>query len=114
MALIKEFETPQYAIGSYWKVSGICIDKNFEIANFALYLYKSKEVSDKDPIAYMYCWGVNELMSMDDKTLFNKYFRDKGQIYKDIDTACYMYAKEHVEFFKDAVDDDDEIALLRD
>lgn len=107
MALIKEKQLDNGAVVSYWRVDMIAINKSRESANFALMGYHSKEVAERDGNLFLDCIGVSELMATEDKTMFNKYFRDKGSHYKDIDTACYMYAKEHVEFFKDAVDDEE-------
>ena len=111
MALIKEKETKFKVKADYWKVGMMTIDTNMKEVNFSLNLYFDKESANtKD--AFLETYSVTELMGIEDKTMYNKYFgEDKGKTYKDWQTACYMYVKENVEFFKDAVDDEEEIAL---
>lgn len=115
MALIREQTIPIYGItAGYWKVGMFTIDTNMKEVSFSLNLYINKEIA-KEPNTFINTYCVSDLMGLEDKTLYNKYFaKDKGNTYKDWQTACYMYAKENVEFFMDAVDDEDEVALLRD
>ena len=111
MALIKEKETKFKVKASYWKVGMLTIDTNMQEVNFSINLYLNKE-SAKEKDTFLETYSVTELMGIEDKTMYNKYFgEDKGKTYKDWQTACYMYVKENVEFFKDAVDDEEEIAL---
>lgn len=106
MALIKVKETKFGISASYWRVETCVINNRLKEASFVLGLYidKSGQESFED-------YFVTDLMGQEDKTLYEKYFNDIGKTYKDWQTACYMYAKEHVEFFKDAVDDPEELAL---
>ena len=108
MALIKEIEINEYGISaSYWKVRYFTIDTKAEEVNFTLELLAKKGAKEG-----LKTFCVSELMGIEDKTMYNKYFaEDKGKTYKDWQTACYMYVKENIEFFKDAVDDEEEIAL---
>lgn len=103
MALIKDKEKFG-VLFSYWKVSMFTANTDMQEVNFSLNLYLNKDATE---FVDTYC--VDNLMGVDDKTLYNKYFaNDRGETYKDWQTACYMYAKENIEFFKDAVDDIDE------
>lgn len=107
MALIKESINEDLGVVvEYWKVGVFCIDTKLEECSFSLDGYVKKGA--KKSIETI---SVGDLMGLEDKTLYNKYFaQDRGKTYKDWQTACYMYAKEHVEFFKDAKDDEDYIA----
>lgn len=110
MALIKEKQVKNFGVtASYWKVGMFTIDTNSKEINFSLNLYVSKEMaSEKD--SFIDTYSVTMLMGEEDKTLYNKYFaEDRGEHYKDWQTACYMFAKENVEFFKDAEDDEEYI-----
>lgn len=107
MALIKQVEIKKYkTTASYWKVGMFSIDTNLKETCFSFNLYMEK-TEEKD--AFIDTYTVTDLMGLEDKTLYNKYFGDNGSAYKDWQTACYEYAKEHVEFFKDAVDDPEEL-----
>lgn len=110
MALIKETFIEELGItASYWKVKYLSLDSDEEEGSFTIGLYSKKGM--KNPLK-SYC--IVDMMGNQDKTLFRKYFKDMGVNYKDWQTACYMFAKDNIEFFKDAVDDPDEIGLLRD
>ena len=110
MALIKEKDTTFGVKASYWKIGLMVVNTMEKEVSFTLKLLVNKAATS--PIDE---YVVADLMGLEDKTLYNKYFaEDKGKTYKDWQTACYMYAKAHVKFFKDAVDDPDEIELLRD
>ena len=114
MALIKNKTLDTGATINYWRVDMFCKNKGQKRVNFALMGYHSKEIADNNPNAFIECIGVNDLMdsSSENKELFNYYFNSNN--YEDLETACYEYAKAYIDFFKDAVDDEDEIALLRD
>lgn len=102
MALIKEQQTKFGMPAAYWRVSVLTVDTRLKEANFALDLYLNKEAEVSfDTIC------VCDLMGQEDKAMYNKYFGLNNGDYKDWQTACYMYAKENVEFFKDAKDDED-------
>ena len=103
MALIKEKNTVYGIKASYWKLGSFCIDTVRKEASFIFHLYAEKGAKQ-----YLESICIDDLVINEDKTLYNKYFEDRGQTYKDLQTACYMYVKEHIEFFKDAVDDPEE------
>lgn len=105
MALIKEHETKFEIVASYWKLGSFCIDTVRKEASFVFYLYTRKGARE---FIDSYC--SSELVIAEDKTLYDEYFgENNGQAYKNWQTACYEYAKKHIEFFKDAVDDEEEI-----
>lgn len=108
MALIKEVYLENLGVSaSYWKVRYFTIDTKAQEVNFTLELYFKKGVKDG-----LDSKCISDLMGLEDKTLYNKYFaEDKGENYKDWQTACYMYAKENVPFFKDAIDDPEESGI---
>lgn len=112
MALLKEVTTKFRVKASYWKVGMLTIDTNLKEVSFSLNLYFNKE-SAEDQDTFLDTFSVTDLMGVSDKTMYNKYFgEDKGEHYKDWQTACYNYVKDNVPFFKDAKDDPEEIALL--
>lgn len=107
MALIKEMEIKDLGItANYWKVAMVSIDTLRQEASFGLVL-----LTKKGATKYIYDIGVSDLMIAEDKTLFEKYFGEGTSIYRDVYNACYEYAKEHVDLFKDAVDDPEEMML---
>lgn len=103
MALIKNKVTKFGIEASYWRVEMITLNYNKKMleVNFSLNLYLNKGADE-----FIESFSVTDLMGIEDKTLFSNYFI--GQEFKDIRTACYMYAKENVPFFKDAIDDPEE------
>lgn len=101
MALIKATLTDFGITADYWKVDSFCVDATRKEASFILNLYINS-TSTK----YLDSKCIDDFMIMEDKTLFDKYFNDKGKNYRDWQTACYEYVKNHVEFFKDAVSDE--------
>lgn len=107
MALIKNKLTQYGVAANYWKISRIAIDTIKKEVVFTLNLYASKENQAIELEDYTF---ASVLMTTEEfEPLYEKYFReDKGQTYKDIYTACYVYAKENIEFFADAEDDDEE------
>lgn len=105
MALIKETHLEDLGItASYWRVKYLSLDADGEEGSFSIGLYARKGL--KKPLKTI-C--ITEMMGNSDKTLYNKYFRDLGKTYKDWQTACYMFAKENIDFFKDALDDPEEV-----
>lgn len=108
MGLIKEKALENGAVVSYWRVDMISLDKGRGQITFALLGYCSKEIAVNNSQMFLDCASVGDFFEGENRELFNYYFRDCGANFKDIDTACYEYAKEHVEFFKDAVDDEEE------
>lgn len=110
MALIKEKVIKNYGINaSYWKVGMMSIDTNLKDVVFSLNLYVNKDLS-REENTFIDTYTVSDLMGLEDKTLYNKYFgEDNGKNYKDWQTACYHFAKENVEFFMDAIDDEEEL-----
>lgn len=108
MALIKETETKFKITASYWRISLISIDKRRNVMSIVLDLFMEKGAE-----ASLDTYVVDDFMiSSDNYEMFNKYFMDEGKSYKDIYTACYKYCKDNVEFFKDAVDDEEELMKL--
>lgn len=103
MALIKEKMTKLKIAASYWKVGMMTIDTNHKEASFSLNLYFTNDSSDVD--SYVEVFSVSDMMGNEDKTLYEKYFGKGSVNYPNWQTACYMYAKENIEFFKDAVSD---------
>ena len=108
MALIKECKTEYGINASYWRLDCATICPKSKEVNFSLGLY-----ADKNGNTPFQTFLMSDLMgSTKDVDVYNKYFgEDKGKTYKDWQTACYMYVKENVEFFKDAEDDAEELAL---
>lgn len=109
MALIKEKALDNGAVVSYWRADMISLDKGRGQVSFALLGYCSEEIANNHPQKFLDCVGVNDLLWDENKPNYYKYFRDNAT-YKDVDTACYHYAKENVEFFMDARDDEEEVA----
>lgn len=99
MALLKEKSTNYGISAAYWRVGMITIDTHRKEACFSMFLYYDKNAKE-----YLESFAVTDLMGLEDKTLFDKYF--KSNDYKDIYNACYGYAKENVEFFMDAIGDE--------
>lgn len=106
MALIMEQTTDYGIVAEYWKLGSFTIDTTRKETTFVLYLYTKKGVGK-----YLESYCVSDFMEYEDKTLFDQYFNGKGTVYKDWQTACYMYTKENVPFFKDAVDDPEESGI---
>lgn len=102
MALIKEKLTRFGIPASYWKVDMITIDRRMQEASFCINLYFNKDAKD-----YIDTHIVTVMMGNPDKTLFNQYFGEDVNGYPDIYTTCYEFAKNHEDFFKDAIDDND-------
>lgn len=108
MALIKKKMTQYGFEAEYWKISRISIDTIKEEVCFTLNLYLNKENQTRELEDYTF--GSLLLDPLEFKPLYNKYFRkDKGSEYKDIYTACYMFAKDNIDFFNDAADDPEEV-----
>lgn len=106
MALIKKKKTNYGIEASYWRLDVATISPKSKEANFTVGLYFDKD-ADMAVDSYLMC----DLMgSTKDEELYNKYFgEDKGRTYKDWQTACYEYLKDNIDFFKDAVDDPEEM-----
>lgn len=106
MALIKNKMTEYGVEAEYWRISRFTVDTVHKEVFFTLALYLNK-TSYKELDEYTFASTI-----LDKETFeadYNKYFRkDKGRAYKDIYTACYMYAKDNIEYFKDASDDEEE------
>lgn len=98
MALLKNKTTDFGVEANYWKVSMVSIDRNLKEASFSLNLYKQRG----DDL-FFETYTVTDLMGIEDKTNYEKYFESTE--YTDIYNACYNYAKNEIEFFKDAVSD---------
>lgn len=99
MALQKNKMTDFGIEASYWKIGMVTIDRQMKEATISINLFLNKD-SEKFIETYI----VSSLMGKDDKKLYNKYFEYKNNEYTDIYNACYMYAKENEEYFKDAID----------
>lgn len=103
MALIKNKIIENYGIeAGYWKVGMFTVDTNAREVSFSFNLYVSKDKA-REVNKFIYSINVSDLMCVEDKTLYNKYFAKAT--YKDWQTACYMYAKDNIDYFKDAIDD---------
>ena len=108
MALIKNIQTEYGIEAGYWKISRISIDTIKKEISFTLNLYIDKEHQQKELGEMVFASAI--LTQEEFKPQYDKYFRkDEGENYKDIYTACYMYAKDNMEFFKDAEDDKEEM-----
>lgn len=106
MALIKTKMTQFGIEAEYWKIARVSIDTTKKEICFTLNLYINKDLQEKELDDYTFVSAIIDDFEED----YNKYFReDRGENYKDIYTACYMYAKEKIEFFLDAKDDLEEI-----
>lgn len=100
MALIKATETDFGITASYWKITMISIDRHMREGSFSLSLYVNK-----DSKQFIKTETIS-LMLLNDTDVFIKCFESHDfNVYK----ACYEYAKANVEFFKDAVDDEEEL-----
>ncbi|WP_346961235.1 hypothetical protein [Clostridium sp.] len=104
MALIKEKMTQFGIPASYWKVSMVSIDRNMKEAAFSLNLYITKDAKN-----FIESFTISSLMGKEDKTLYEEYFENKDGKFTDIYNICYEYAKNHEEFFKDAISDNTDI-----
>ena len=105
MALIKSKMTDYGIEASYWKISRVAIDTIKREVSFTLNLYVSKENQSKELDDYTFGSVLLDKIEFDQQ--YEKYFRlDKGESYKDIYTACYEYAKDNIEYFGDAKDDE--------
>ena len=112
MALIKKVMTEYGVEAEYWKVSRVSIDTIKKEVAFTLNLYLNKEQQLRELGDRTFASAI--LTKEEFEPQYDKYFRkDEGENYKDIYTSCYMYAKEHIEFFKDAKDDADEINSIQ-
>lgn len=100
MALIKPYMTEFGIEASYWKVTMITLnyDKERIEINFSLNLFVNSEAKK-----FLYSHNVVDLMGGQhpEKLTFFLELSDSLNIRR----ACYEYAKEHVDFFKDAMDD---------
>lgn len=106
MALIKKKLTEYGIEAEYWKLSRFTVDTIRKEVFFTLNLYLNAENSQGRELGD-YTFASTLLDSEVFEEQYNVYFReDRGEKYKDIYTACYMYAKDNIEFFKDAVDDE--------
>lgn len=76
-----------------WKLGFTSIDDTNKKMSFTLNLYQDENSKD-----FIESYTVTDLMQLEDKSIFDSYFNS------DIDrkTACYQYALDNVEFFKDA------------
>lgn len=102
MALIKNKTTDFGIEANYWKVSMITIDRNLQEATFSICLYLNKNAK-----AFIECYSVISLLNKEDKTLFEEYFGTHNT-YRDVYNACYEYVKKYEDYFKDAIDDEEE------
>ena len=110
MALIKKVMTEYGIEADYWKIIRFTIDTEGKEVWFTLGLYRSENIGTKHLDEYVFASPMLCEQQLDFKDDYNNYFRaDKGVKYKDFMTACYEYAKDKIEFFKDAVDDEEEI-----
>lgn len=107
MALIKKVETDYGIIADYWKVSRISLDIIKNEISFTLNLYLNKK-SKQELGDYTF---VSSILNKEEfEPLYEKYFKqDREENYKDIYTACYKFSKENIDFFKDALDDEEEL-----
>lgn len=112
MALIRSKILDNGSVVNYWRVDMLCKNKGSKRVNFAMMGFNSQEIANEKPNEFLECIGVNDLMDSENIKLYEQYFGSNN--FKDTETACYEYVKEHVEFFKDAQDDPDEIELLKD
>ena len=106
MALIKSKETEYGVMGEYWKISRFTVDTVNKEVFISFYLYINKEKADKNHLED-YTFSSPILKQEEWIPKYNHYFReDRGENYKDYLTACYEYAKDNIDFFKDAKDDE--------
>lgn len=98
MALLKEKQTEYGVTANYWKVEMVSIDRHMKEANFSLNLYVNKDAKQ-----FIETYTVSDLMGQQDKSKYESYF--ESDTYKDIYAACYAYAKDNIDYFKDAVSD---------
>lgn len=87
---------------SYWRVEFHMINARDKEASFTLKLF-----FDKNATTPVDEYVVSELVGMEDKTLYEKYFGVGNKDFINWQTACYMYAKDNIEFFKDAIPDEE-------
>ena len=93
---------------SYWKLTRVSIDTAKKEISFSLFLYVDKENQHRELDEYCFTSFLVE----DFEPQWDEYFRkDRGEKYKDIYTACYQFAKNNIEFFNDAVNDEEEQLL---
>ena len=76
-----------------WKLGFTSFDDIEKKMSFTLHLYK-----DANSEQFIESYTVTDLMTNDDKYIFDLYFNSE----LDRKTACYKYAIDCVEFFKDA------------
>lgn len=98
MALIKKKLTDMGIEADYWKVHMISIDRHMQNGSFSISLYGKKGAKQ--------FIETHTVPIMDSVTDYIECFETCG--YKDIQTSCYAYAKKHIDFFKDAIDDEEE------
>ena len=99
MALKKEKLTEFGVKGYYWKLSRFTIDTIGKEVFFTLNLYLDENhTEDRDLEDYTFSSVIEE----DFTEKYNEYFT--GDKYNNFFTACYMYAKDNIEYFKDAED----------
>lgn len=103
MALIKNKMTDFGVEANYWKVNMIAIDRSRYEVSVTLNLYI---VKDATQFLETISITLAEIEDREERaTRFNQYFN--GSNYPNIYTACYEYAKEYIEYFSDAVSDND-------
>lgn len=110
MGLIKKTMSDYGIEGEYWKISRFTIDTIHKEVFFTLNLYRTKMEDAKELGEYIF--SSPSLVEFDiDFTddYYNYFIGDKGKKYKDFLTACYCYAKDKIEYFKDAIDDEEEV-----
>jgi len=99
MALIKNKMTDLGVEANYWKVTMISIDRFMKTGSFSLSLFMTRGAKQ-----FIETYTVPMLES---EEAYIECF-ESGE-YKDVFTGCYEYAKKYIEFFKDAVDDEEEL-----
>lgn len=116
MGLIKPHETEIGVTASYWKLGSFTIDTVRKEASFIFHLYIDKGASKPIESLCIDDFITKSWSDIDSDVYanarFDYYFNNKGKNFKDWQTACYVYAKEFVPFFADAVDDPDEATTI--
>lgn len=105
MAMIKEIVSIDGFSAEYWKLGMFRIDRNLKEVSFSFNLFYTKEDSIDNVNGFKDSYCCSSLMGKQDKTLYNEYFENPTK-YPDWKKACYEYAMNHEEFFKDAVSDE--------
>lgn len=107
MAIIKEIINIDGFSADYWKLGMLTVDRNLKEATFSFNLYYSKDDATNNSNGFKDSYCVSSLMCKSDKTLYYEFFENPD--IPNWKQACYKYAMQHEEFFKDGVSDEEDM-----